>query len=60
VTILDEISMHVPKPVRWLLVIVALSAGWAAGSLLQSQTAARDAAGRVRPATAPTTLPHEP
>jgi hypothetical protein len=44
---------------RWLLIVVALAAGWAAGNLLDEQGAARDAAPRSRPATTPTTLPSD-
>jgi len=36
-----------------MFVLIALVAGWAAGTLLESQTAARDAMPRSHPATAP-------
>jgi hypothetical protein len=49
--------MRIPRPIRWLLILVALAAGWAAGNLLDVQSAARESAPRNRPATAPATLP---
>ena len=42
--------MRVPKPVRWLLIVLGLAAGWAAGNLLDDARAAKEtAAPRPRP-----------
>jgi hypothetical protein len=42
--------MRVPRPIRWLLVLMAIIAGFAVGNLLDLHTAAREAA---PPATKP-------
>ena len=48
--------LRVPRIVRWLLVVLALAAGWAAGNLLDEAKAARGPA-TVNPAAPPATRP---
>ena len=51
--------MRVPRPVRWLLIVLGLAAGWAAGNLLDDAGAAREAATPRRhpPATTRAAVP---
>ncbi|HEX8913461.1 MAG TPA: hypothetical protein VF796_13965 [Humisphaera sp.] len=46
--------MRVPRPVRWLLIVLGLAAGWAAGNLLDDARAAKEAAA-PRPPRPPAT-----
>jgi hypothetical protein len=45
--------IRVPRPVRWMLVVIGLVAGWAAGNLLDVSSHAREATPPPLPATAP-------